>query len=211
MPRRERWPPPAAISPRGIWAGLTTGACLVVAGLAHAFGSWNELTTCSGISVGTGPAGAGAQEVCDLVGAVGGLWFMMAAGVAVLGVVVLWTVRARPTAPTGGSGWTWGWGALTAIGGVVLVTRLSNYSCPDGSVLDEAFALCIGPGSDRAAATSHLALKGLLAVVPLIAGVMFARARWIPASLATGLTALVWFAAMGWLLFDTVGGDLFPG
>jgi hypothetical protein len=210
MPRRKRWPPPLAISRRGRVAGITTGGGLVAAGMAHAAGSWDELTTCSGLTVGAGRAEVGSQELCDLVGAIAGLWFLAGLGLAVLGAAVVFRVLIRPIAPGGQEGWTWGWGALAAVGGALAVTRLSTYSCPDGFRLDERFVLCIAP-DDRITATSNIFTKGMLAVAAVAAGVVLAQVRWIPASVSSALSLLLWLGGMGWFLFDTVGRDLLVG
>ena len=181
-----------------------------MAGLAHGAASWNELTTCSGISVGTGRTEVDAQAICDVVGATAGLWFLMSLGLAIVGVIVLRTVLVRPQAAGGPEGWTWGWGALFAVGGAIAASRLPTYSCPDDYRLDELFALCIGT-DDRVSALSNLVVKGGLALVVVIFGVVLARVRWIPASVASGLSLVVWLGGMGWFLMDTVGRDLLVG
>jgi hypothetical protein len=210
MLRRERWPPPLAISRRGRVAGITTGGGLVAAGVAHAAGSWDELTTCSGLTVGAGRAEVGSQELCDLVGAIAGLWFLASVGLAILGAAIVYRVLIRPTSPGGLEGWTWGWGALAAVGGALAVTRLSTYSCPDGFRLDARFALCIA-SDDRIAATSNILTKGMLAVAAVAIGVLLARTRWIPASVSSALSLLLWLGGMGWFLLDTVGRDMLAG
>ena len=143
MPRRERWPPPPAISSRGRWAGVTTGGCLVVAGLAFVVFSYDELTC------------RVAEGGCDVFVGVGGLISLLGLAVAALGAIILRKVLIRPESATGGSGWTAGWGILFALGGVVAVTRLSTLTCPDGFELDQLFELCIRQG-ERVEATSHM-------------------------------------------------------
>lgn len=207
MPRRERWPPPLAISRRGRIAGIATGGGLVVAGLAHAAGSWDELTTCPGFAVGSGRTQVGSQELCDLLGAIAGLWFLMSLGMAVLGASIAYRVLLRPLEPSGEEGWTWGWGALAAVGGALAVSRLPTYSCPAGFRLDERFVLCIAP-DDRIAASSNILTKGMLAITAVAVGLALARVRWIPASVSSALSLLLWLGGMGWFLIDTVGRDL---
>ncbi len=198
MPRRERWPPPPAISSRGRWAGVTTGGCLVVAGLAFAVFSYDELTCRI------------AEGGCDVFVGVGGLISLLGLAVAAVGIVILRRVLIRPASPTGGSGWTSAWGVLFAIGGAVAVTRLPTLVCPDGFDLDQLFELCIRDG-ERFEATSHLLEKWLLVLTAVVFGVVLVKARRIPSAVATVLTVVAWVGGVGLLLVDTVAREFLPG
>ena len=191
-------------------AGIATGGGLLAAGLAHAVGSWDELTTCPGFAVGSGRTQVGSQELCDLLGAIGGLWFLLSLGLAILGACIVYRVLMRPLEPHGEAGWTWGWGALAAVGGALAVSRLPSYSCPPGFRLDERFALCIAP-DDRIAASSNIPTKSMLTIAAFALGLALARLRWIPPSVASALSLLLWLGGMGWFLIDTVGRDLLAG
>ncbi len=198
MSRRERWPPPPAISLRGRWAGVTTGGCLVATGLAYVVFSYDELTCTV------------AEGGCDVFVGVGGLISLLGLAVAALGAIILRKVLIRPESATGGSGWNAGWGILFALGGAVAVTRLPTHTCPKGFELDTLFELCIR-GGERLPASSHLLEKSILAIVAVALGVVLARARWIPSGVATVLTVVAWIGGMGLLLADTMAREFLPG
>lgn len=141
-----------------------------------------------------------------MVGAVAGLWFLMSLAIAGLGALISYSVLMRPTGPAGASGWTWGWGALSALGGATVVTRVANHACPEGFQLDELFAVCIA-AERRVAAASNIPFKFVLVVLALVVGMALARSRWVPAGVASAVTLVLWLGGTGWLLLDTVGRD----
>jgi hypothetical protein len=196
--RQERWPPPPTISSRGKWAGLTTGSCLVVTGLAFVVFSYDELTC------------RVAEDGCDVIVGVGGVVSLVALAVTVAGVIVLRRVWARPVSETGEDGWSLSWGVLFALGAAVAVTRLPTHTCPRGYVLDTVFELCVR-GGERIPTNSHVIEKLLLTVAAVALGVVVARARWIPSGVATVVAATAWIGGMGLLLIDTMAREFLPG
>ena len=182
--------PPDDVAPAGRVAGLTVGACLLVSGLAFLVASWDELT-CT-------PAGATCDDVAGIGGAVS-----IAAIAAMLagGAIVVLTVR-RPVLASGSSAWTWGLGAIFAIGVGLVAMRLPGHSCPDGVHLTPIFNTCVD-GARRFDATSWIWPKRALLVLGVVAGATVMRSPrrvWLTAPIA----ALAWFAGTGWLLYDTM-------
>jgi hypothetical protein len=196
--KQGRWPPPAAISSRGKWAGLTTGGCLVVTGLAFVVFSFDELTC------------RVAEGGCDVIVGVGGVVSLVALGVTAAGVIIVRKVWARPISESGEDGWSLGLGVLFAVGAAIAVTRLPTHTCPRGFLLDTVFELCVR-GGERIPTDSHLIEKLLLTLVAVVLGVVVARARWIPSSVATVVAATAWIGGIGLLLIDTMAREFLPG
>ncbi len=171
-------------------AGLTVGACLAVSGTAFLIASWDELR-CT-------PAG----ERCDDVAGVGGAVSLVALIFAIAGATIVVRTARRPVTEPASDAWTWGLGALYAIGTTVIALLIPGHSCPDGVHLSPIFEICID-GARRFDATSWVWPKRLLLAAGLVVGVTVMRSpRRI--SLTTPIASVVWFAGTGWLLYETM-------
>ena len=211
--RREAnrpWPPPDPIAPAGRTAAFVTASCLVLAGVAFAWASIDELF-CRGRVLGGGnPRTAlGAQSECDAIAGLAGVVIFLSIGSAVTGLVIVQRVRRRDVLAQGGTGWRWGEGVVSAIGLAVLATRLPRYSCQAGFDLDGNFGLCISPAV-RLEAADHGLERMLVTAAGVVIGLALAMIPWIPRYIAAAITLAAWFAGMGWLLYDTMGGSLSP-
>lgn len=208
---RQPWPPPDPIAPAGRTAAFVTASCLVLAGLAFASASIDELFCRGRVFGGGNPrTSLGAQSECDAIAGLAGAVILLGLGAAAAGVVIAWRVRRRGLLREGGTGWKWGEGVVTAIGLAVLATRIPRYSCPPGFDLDGDFALCIS-ATARLDAAGHGLERMVVIGAGVVLGVALARLPWIPRYVAATITLGAWFAGMGWLLYDTMGGSLSPG
>jgi hypothetical protein len=152
----------------------------------------------------------GAQSECDAIAGLAGVVILLALAMAVTGLAIWWRVRRRYVLPDGGTGWKWGEGILTIVGLAVLATRIPRYVCPAGFELDGNFALCLSPTA-RFDATDRLLERTVIAVAGVVLGIALSKLSWIPRSVAAAITLFAWFAGMGWLLIDTMGGTLSRG
>ncbi len=80
---------------------------------------------------------------------------------------------------------------------------------PPGFELDGDFGLCIS-ATARLDAAGHGLERMLVTAAGIALGIALARLPWIPRYLAAMVTLIAWFAGMGWLLVDTLGGSLSP-
>lgn len=208
---RAPWPPPDPIAPAGRTAAFVTALCLVVAGLAFAGASIDELF-CRGRVLGGGNprTSLGAQSECDAIAGLAGIVIFLGIAAAAAGLAIWWRVRRRDVLEGGGTGWRWSEGVMTAIGLMVLATRIPRYSCPAGFELDSLFGLCISTAT-RLDAAEHGLERMLVAGAGFVLGIALAKLPWIPRAVAAMATLVAWFAGMGWLLYDTMGGNLAQG
>lgn len=207
---RAPWPPPDPIAPAGRTAAFVTALCLVVAGLAFAEASIDELF-CRGRVLGGGNprTSQGAQSECDAIAGLAGVVIFLGIGAVATGLAIWWRVRRRHVFADGGTGWRWGEGVMTAIGLIVLATRIPRYSCPGGFELDSLFGLCISAAT-RLDAAEYGMERMLVIGAGLVLGVALAKLPWIPRYVAAAITLVAWFAGMGRLLYDTMGSTLSP-
>ena len=207
---RQPWPPTDPIAPGGRTAALVTAFCLVTAGMAFAWASIDELL-CRGRVLGEGNprTSLGAQSECDAIAGHAGIVVFLGLGTVAVGAAIAWRVHRRHVLREGTTGWRWGEGAVTMIGIAVLATRIPRYSCPSGFELDGDFGLCIS-ATARLDAASHGLERMLVTGAGIVLGIALARLPWIPRYVAAAMTLIAWFAGMGWLLIDTMGGSLSP-
>lgn len=177
------------ISASGRIAGLTTGACLVVTGVAY---------TAAAV------AAMACSRECKIAPAFGGLALFVSVPLALAGVAATRSVARRPLEPDGGDGWRWGTGLLLAVGIAVASSRIPSRSCAPGDRLDSYFAICIDAAAHRYPATSWIWLKLLLLSVGLLAGLSVGRSTRVPRATAAA-SAIGWGVGVGWLLADTLG------
>jgi uncharacterized membrane protein YgdD (TMEM256/DUF423 family) len=184
--RRERWPPPDAISKPGRIAGYTTAGCLVVTSGAFLAASWDDLLCTHDCLF---PPGLAAL-----------VWFI-AAPIGLVGIAIARRVSMRPIQTDGSTSWTLSLVILFSGGIAVAATRLPSFTCKVGH-LDPNVRLCIEASGHFSDPSDWIWLKGLIAIL----GLMIAMALRQPKRvyLAAPLAATAWLFGFGWLLLDTV-------
>jgi hypothetical protein len=192
-PKRERWPPPPEISPAGRLAGYVTGACLAIAGGAF-------------LAAAVGKIACSPATECQWTSALGFLVALISMGPLLAGAAILISVHRRPTDAEGDSGWTWGLAVVFAFGISVIAARLPGWTCPAGYHLDAVFGLCID-GAERFDATSWVWAKRLVTIAGLAVALTLIR-RPSAARVSAPAAAAAWAVGLGWLLLDTVGGEV---
>lgn len=188
------------VSFRGKVSQITTGACVLSASVLTVWSAWAELTCPYG-----GPAG---REFCRTTVGVGGLFVMSALAGAAFGAVVLWAGVRRPLDPYGGSGWTWGEGALVLAAGVVLgLMVIDSPVCPEGYHLAIGFPICIleTDAATRIDATSMVWLQAAVVAAAATIGVIVAAWRRVPTALGAILAVIATAAGTVWFIEGTVG------
>jgi uncharacterized membrane protein YgdD (TMEM256/DUF423 family) len=184
--RRERWPPPDAISKPGRIAGYTTAGCLVVTSGAFLAASWDDLLCTHDCLF---PPGLAAL-----------VWFITAP-IGLVGIAIARRVSMRPIQTDGSTSWTLSLVILFSGGIAVAATRLPSFTCKVGH-LDPNVRLCIEASGHFSDPSNWIWLKGLIAIL----GLMIAMALRQPKRvyLAAPLAATAWLFGFGWLLLDTV-------
>ncbi len=194
LARREDLEP---ISARGKAAGLTTGICWSVVGVALVWSSWYELTCPLG-----GPRGT---SICSLTVGVGGLTVMLGVLVGVAGAGILWRTSRRLLGPDGASGWTWGEGVSVAIAGLTVAMTIPTYHCPAGYVLTPVFHACASSTAIITDPPTWIGWKLAAAATGLVLGLVLARWRRIPWPLGSLVTVASVGGATWYLIQSTVG------
>jgi hypothetical protein len=195
-PRDELEP----LSVRGRAAGITMGACLVLAGGWFMLASWASLTCPLG--------GEQGRAVCSHAVGVGGLLFMFGFALFVGGAAVLWRTGRRLVVPDGLSGWTWGEGIAIVAAGLTIALLIPTFHCPAGYELTPVFHVCrsathvpeliVNP-------PTWLAWKFGIVAGAIVAGVVVAWWSRLPWPVASVLTVAVVGAATWYLAETTVG------
>ena len=187
------WRDADPIAPVGRIAGLTTGACLVLAGVALAAAA---------------AAAMACSSRCQIPPAFGGLALFVSVPTALAGVAAARSVARRAVDPEGGVGWRWGLGMLFAVGVAITASRVPSLTCSPGDRLDSYFAICIDAAGHRYPASSWVWLKLLMVAAGLVVGLFVIRSTRVPRATAA-VAAVAWFVGVGWLLVDTVGRNVF--
>jgi hypothetical protein len=188
-----RWRDADPIAPAGRIAGLTTAACLVLAGVA---------------TTAAAAAAMACSSRCQIPPAFGGLALFLSVPTGLAGAAAARSVARRPVDPEGGVGWRWGLGILFAAGVAITASRLPSLTCSPGDRLDSYFAICIDAAAHRYPASSWVWLKLIVVAAGLVVGLFVIRSIRAPRATAAA-TAVVWAAGVGWLLVDTLGRNLF--
>ena len=195
-PREELEP----VSARGRAAGLTTGACALLAGFWLMFSSWTALTCPLG--------GARGRAICSHTTGIGGLMSLFAIGLSIAGAGILWRTGRRLVIPDGPSGWMWGEGVAIVAGGLTIALTIPTFHCPAGYELTTVFHACrsaIRVPELIVHAPTWLAWKFGVAAASVVVGVVVARWRRLPWPVASAVTSIVVASAAWYLAERTVG------
>ncbi|HTG48674.1 MAG TPA: hypothetical protein VK646_13575 [Actinomycetota bacterium] len=186
------------LSRRGKAAALTTGGCLVIAGVAMIVSAWAELTCPLG--------GEEGRAICQHMTGVGGVFVMLGILAILAGAVALVSGLRRPVDEAVGlSGWTRAEGLLVAFAGITIAMLIPTYHCPVGYKLTPVFHVCTSPSAIINDPPTWLGWKVLVAVVGLALAIVVARWRRLPWPVASAATVLLFGGAAGWLIQTAVG------
>jgi hypothetical protein len=195
-PRDELEP----LSVRGRAAGITTGACMLLAGVWFMWSSWASLTCPLGGELG--------RAVCSRAVGVGGLLFMFGLALFIGGAAILWRMGRRLLVSDGSSGWTWGEGTAIVAGGLTLALLIPTYHCPAGYALTPVFHVCQSRTQVPELIVhppTWLAWKFGIAAASIVVGILVARWRPLPWPIASALTVAVVGVATWYLAETSVG------
>jgi hypothetical protein len=167
--------PPDPISPGGRVAAYATAGSVFATSAVYAAVSWDAFAC---------------TRRCAVKPAIGGLVFLVSLTAAVAALALARHIRRRPVDPEGSSGWSFGVGALFALGTFAAIARIPDMTCPAGYHLS-AFAYCSGTHDTRLDPTSWIWVKDALAAAALAVAAMltFVRRR---ANAAATVAVVVW-------------------
>ena len=179
---------PEAIAPSGRLAGYVTAASAFVVGVAFLLPAGPAMDCTRGCTF--------SQHYAALISAA-------AVALTVAGVGMGWSVRRRPVAADGDTGWTWGLAVLFILGMMLIASRVPRHVCPDGTILDTNVTICIDTvRSRRSAPADWIWTKRAIVAVGWLLGLTVIRTpRWV--WIAAPVAATAWLVGAGWLLVDT--------
>ena len=162
--RKERWPPPPAISPEGRIAGLTTTGCVIAS-------SFVWLVVAVRIAMCT--------SGCEHEPGLGGLVLLIVA-VPFFGAIALFRATLiRPTDPDASAAWRFGLSVIFAVGVVAGASWIPSLTCPPGTTLS-FFGFCSDGHGVRLDAASWVVQRRLIDVAGVVVGFTIIRSRrWV--------------------------------
>jgi hypothetical protein len=162
--RKERWPPPPAISPEGRIAGLTTTGCVIASCAA-----W--LWVAIRISMCT--------LGCEHEPGLGGLVMLVIALPFVAAIGLFRATIIRPTDPDASTAWRFGLSVIFAVGVVAGASWIPSLTCPPGTKLS-FFGFCSNGQGVRLEAASWVLQRRLIDLAGVIVGFTIIRSRrWV--------------------------------
>ena len=179
------------VSPEGKLAGRIFAVTLIVSAVVTIVVSWDDIWRVCGKIAGPcveRSAGATILTMCSV-----------AAMAWAVGIFV--RIRRRLVDPDGSSRYVWALGALVALGGIFIATRIPAYTCDRGR-FDDVLVLCMHPPSTSDPA-SLLFLKRAVVVGALAAAVVVSiRPKLV--KVTAPVCVAVWAVGFGWLLAHTM-------
>jgi hypothetical protein len=184
------------IAPSGRLAGLATGGCLLVTGLAYAVASVDD---------------AFCTRFCTFAPGLAVLIWMASVACAVGGAAILLSIRVRPVSEHGEVRWRWGPFVLFVLGVAAVAGRFATGVCPPGWRLDPNVDQCFQVASKGRVmpAWNRATLKDGALVIALALGAL-TTARLRSAAISVGNVAVTvvaagtWLVGTGWLLRRTL-------
>ncbi len=185
---RSRRPVPDDIAPAGRLAGYVTAGSLIAVGMASLVFAVPAMDCTRGCTF--------SQHYAALIS-------VTALAVTGIGFAVGWSVRRRPVAEDGDTGWTWSLGVLFILGMLLIASRVPRYTCPPGVVLDSNFGVCIDTVRLRRYPPGDwIWIKRVVVATGWLLGLTVIRSpRWV--RVAAPVAAAAWLVGAGWLLVDS--------